>query len=78
MADQNRPEDDEDVTKGGIENVVNEVVSGEEVPGEHPTEAYQFRQRIVSSDRPQDVIGGEEQQASTSEEPPPLPPADKE
>ena len=77
MADQNRTDEDEDVTKGGIEHVIQEVVSGEEAPPEIVKDAYQFRQRIVSSDSPQDVIEGE-QQKSSSANPEPLPPAEEE
>lgn len=74
MADQDRT-DDQDAMQGGIENVIHEVETGEEVPGEHPDEAYQFRQRIVSTDNPQDVLSGEEAPpASTSPEA--LPPAE--
>jgi hypothetical protein len=77
MADQNRTDEEEDVTKGGIEHVIQEVVSGEEPPPEIVKDAYQFRQRIVSSDDPQDVIEGE-QQKSTSANPEQLPPPEDE
>lgn len=77
MADQNRTDDEEDVTRGGIEHVIQEVTSGEEPPPEIVKDAYQFRQRIVSSDSPQDVIEGEEQKSSSAN-PQPLPPPEEE
>ena len=76
MADQNRTDDEEDVTKGGIEHVIQEVASGEEPQPEIVDEVYQFRQRIVSPDNPQDVIEGEQHKAS-SENPEPLPPPEE-
>ena len=77
MADQNRTDDEEaDVTKGGLEHVIQEVTSGEEVPGEQVNEVYQFRQRIVSPDSPQDVIEGEQHKSSA--DPAPLPPPEEE
>ncbi len=76
MADQNRTDDEEDVTKGGIEHVIQEVASGEEPPPEIVDEVYQFRQRIVSSDNPQDVIEGE-QQKGASENREALPPSEE-
>ena len=77
MADQNRTDEDEDVTKGGIEHVIQQVTTGEDVPGEEVKDVYQYQQRIVSSDNPQDVLEGEAQKAS-SEKPEPLPPAQEE
>ena len=74
MPDQDRTNDDVDVTQGGLEHVIQEVTTGEEGEGERVKDAYQFRQRIVNPEEPQDVIG-EEQQAST-ENPAPLPPAE--
>lgn len=74
MADQNR-NDDQDVMEGGIEHVIHDVETGEEIPGEHPDQAYQFRQRIVSSDNPAEVMSGEEE-AAPDVSPEPLPPAE--
>jgi len=72
MADQNR-NDEPDVTQGGIEHIIQEVESGEETPGEHPDQVYQFRQRIVSSDNPAEVLSGEKESAPDAL-PEPLPP----
>lgn len=74
MADQNRT-DDHGATQGGIENIINEVETGEEIPGEHPDDVYQFRQRIVSTDNPADVLSGEKEPKESSS-PEPLPPAE--
>lgn len=74
MADQNRT-DDQDATQGGIENIINEVESGEEIPGEHPDEVYQFRQRVVDPDKAAELTSAEEEPAS-SEPAPPLPPGE--
>lgn len=77
MADQNRTDDEEaDVTKGGLEHVIQEVSSGEEPPPEIVDEVYQFRQRIVSPDSPQDVIEGEQHKSTANPEP--LPPPEEE
>ena len=76
MADQNRTDDEDDVSKGGIEHVIQEVASGEQPPPEIVDEVYQFRQRIVSSDSPQDVIEGEQQKPSSAS-PEPLPPPEE-
>ena len=41
-------EESGDATEGGLENVIHQVISGQgEVEGEHHTEEYQYRQRIV-------------------------------
>ncbi|HEX6509009.1 MAG TPA: hypothetical protein VF221_15380 [Chloroflexota bacterium] len=76
MADRNRTDEEEDVSKGGIEHVIQEVASGEEPSPEIVDEVYQFRQRIVSSDNPQDVIEGEREKASSAN-PKPLPPPEE-
>ena len=78
MADQDRTDDqdvDQNVMEGGIEHVIHDVEVGEEIPGDHPDQAYQFRQRIVDPDKAAELMSAQEEPAS-SEPPPPLPPAE--
>lgn len=77
MADQNST-DEQEVTQGGIEHVLHDVEIGEEIPGEHPDEAYQFRQKIVDPDKLSEAETVEQQSGAPSGPPPPLPPPESE
>ena len=74
MANENQT-DDQDAMEGGIENIIHEVETGEEIEGEHPDQPYEFRQRIVNPDDAAKAAEGEQQPPSKTP-PEPLPPAE--